>query len=170
MALQNIEIDFEVLKTGNPRTLLICDTSTWAHIENSTSIIEICLPTGKTITHYFSKNNNNIYNSSNLYLSAIEERKYLPDGLYRITVKGSPDSFNKTVNHIRTEKLQLDIDTLYISQGSTYSEIPEDVKDVYNSINFMIKASESAVRLNESKKAISYYNEAKTIYENYKKC
>jgi hypothetical protein len=170
MAVENINIDFEVLKTGNPDKLIICDTSTWAHIENKPAIIEITLPTGKMITHQWGKKENNVFNTSNLYLSPTNTFKHLPDGVYKITLKGSPNTFNKTKDYIRTEKLQLEIDTLYILEGDNYQSISESVKHICKSADYMLNASESAMRLGEKKKAYQYYNEAKNIVEEFNKC
>ncbi|AGO47591.1 structural protein [Cellulophaga phage phi4:1] len=170
MALKNIDIDFEILKTDNPEKIIICDTSTWAHIEDKQAIVEITLPTGKMVTHSWGKKENNVFNSSNLYLSALGTKAALPDGIYKVTLKGSPDSYMQTKDFIKTDKLQLEVDTLYLSQGEDYNDIPEDIKHLCNITDFMLRASEAAMRLGEKKKAYQYYTEAKNLMDEYNTC
>ncbi len=170
MAIENINIDFEVIRTGNPNTLIICDTSTWAHIKDASAIIEICLPTNKIITHSHIKEKNSVFNSSNLYLSSTNTYTPLPDGLYTITIKGSPDTFQKKRTYIRTEKLRLETAEIYLSYGRNPNDIPEEVKKLSQDIDFLIDASEAAVRRDEKKQAIAFYKEAQRIFDDYNDC
>jgi hypothetical protein len=36
----------------------------------------------------------------------------LPDGIYDVTIKGSPDTFQKNRQYLRTTKTQLELDKL----------------------------------------------------------
>ncbi len=70
------------------------DTSIWSFIENKPAIIEI-IPPGVVdpIVYNVAKNKTNIFNTSNLGMSNIGVLNDLPDGVYKVTIKGSPDSF-----------------------------------------------------------------------------
>lgn len=167
MALENINIDFEILHTSDPNSLLVCDKSVWAHIVDKPAIIEITLPTEKLVTHYLSpKNNVLVFNSSNLYLSSSTD-KALPDGIYKITVKGSPDTFQKTRSYIRMTKLQLDVDKLYLEDGL---DTREEIQELTWYIDFLMRAADAAMRQDQKQKAIKFYKEAKKLYDNYTNC
>lgn len=167
MAVQNIIIDFEVLNTGNPQTLIVCDTSEYGQVYNKAAIIEIVLPSGDKVTHYVSKNNNNVFNSSNLYLSNVGQYINLPDGLYTISIKASPDTFNKTRTYLKTDSLELNIAEAFSSVGM---DIKEELLNYLIKVEFFIKAAKAAVRLGQNKKAISYYNLAKSLHDEYINC
>lgn len=167
MAVENIVVDFEILPTSDPKKLKISDDSTWAHIADKPAIIEITLPNEKMVTHYLSpKNNVLVFNSSNLYLSESTD-KALPDGIYKITVKGSPDTFQKTRSYIRTVKLQLDIDKLYLKDGL---DTREEIIKLASKIDFLIKAADAAMRQDQKQKAVKFYKEAKKLYDDYERC
>ena len=167
MAVENIVVDFQVLHTSDPTKLLVCDTSIWAHIEDKPAIIEITLPNEKMVTHYLSPKNNVLtFNSSNLYLSE-STNKALPDGIYKITIKGSPDTFRKTRSYIRMVKLQLDVDKLYLKEGL---EVSDDIMELASKIEFMMRAADAAIRADQKQKAIKFYKEAKKLYDNYQNC
>lgn len=169
-ATKNIDIDFQVLKTGDPKKLIVCDTSVWGIVEDKPAIIEIFTPTEKLVKHYIAKNKNNVYNSSNLYLGSIYSKQDLPDGIYRITIKASPDTFYKTRNYIKTDKLQLEVDKLYLSMDLLGLDKDKALRKTLEDINFMICASEAATRRNETKRAISYYKEAQRIFDEHNRC
>ena len=84
----NPKIDFEILNIARPTKLVIADSSLWGFIEEKPSVIEIIPPMKDIgVSHYFNKNQNNIFNSSNLYLSEVGLTTDLPDGVYTITLK-----------------------------------------------------------------------------------
>jgi len=166
MAIKNIEIDFQILHTSDPTKLIICDISEWSHIKDKPAIVEITLPSGKLVTHSLVKNYTSSYNSSSLYLSDKNDLP-LPDGIYKISIKGSPDTFFKTRSYIRTAKLQLDTGLLYLSQGL---DIDEKVYEISSKIDFFIKSAEAAMRQDKKNEAVRYYKEAKRIFDDYEKC
>lgn len=169
MATKNIDIDFQVLKTGDPKLLIVCDTSEWSIIENKAAIIEITLPTGKLVTHYLAKEKNNVFNTSNLYLTSVGVLQALPDGVYQITIKGSPDTYYKTRNYVKTDKLQLEIDKLYLTTDLLGTVRDKVLRETLDNIQFMVSASEAATRRNEIKRAEQYYKEAKRLMDDYNK-
>lgn len=150
--VMGINIDFQVYDSKDPRALIVIDTSNWAHISNDPSIIEIITPGFETpVKNYYMKNSVNVFHSDDLGLNCSEScedsRRDLPDGIYEITVKGSPEKFNKTRKYLRTSKLQLKVDKLLIGLAleCDTSEIKEKVSKL-NEINLLIKSAEANVR------------------------
>lgn len=174
--LQNINIDFQVLDTKDPRIITIADSSMWGHIVNKPSIIEIIMPGEKNpIVHYFMKKQLNIFNSINLALNCVSEcggteLLDLPDGIYTITVKGSPDSFNMTRKYLRTTKTQLELDKLYIRLNLLCQK--GDFNDLKNltDIMLLLKAAEANVRYDNIKTAQELFFKAQDLIEKLKKC
>lgn len=147
-----INIDFQVIPTFDPKTILVVDTSNWAHITEKPSIIEITLPgESDVITHYFDKNKINILNSNNLYSTChtCEEQPLidLPDGIYTITVKGSPDKFNLTRQYLKTDVTRLKVDTFISTLNLNCDNISSDLINRIQRINLFLEAAESNTRL-----------------------
>ena len=139
MSKENTDIDFQVINTLDPRVMPIADTSEWGQIEGKASIIEVILPGEESpIINYFDKSKINIMNSSNLKLictvdCAEVELINLPDGIYEITVKGSPDTFFKTRKYLRTTLTQLELDKIFIQLNLTCKEKDTNILDtLYN--------------------------------------
>lgn len=175
METGKINIDFQVLKTYDPRTLLIADASDWKHIEDKTSIVQITLPGYKKPKELFwEKQKVNIFNSSILGLTdkacSYSELRELPDGIYTIKVIGSPDYFNKERKYLRTERLQLDVDKLYVELGIDFKDSDQLLRQTVYNIDLMIKAAESSIRRGDVAKASWYYHEAKRLYEDFSEC
>lgn len=177
--MNQINIDFEIYDSRNPKTFIILDTSEWSNLENKPSIIEIILPgEKKPITHYFSKKSVNIFNAGNLNLSCetctdghfdIE----LPDGIYSVTVKGSPDNFNKNKKYLRVTKTQLKLDNLFINLASECYNTDSDFKskiDNLNEIQFLIRSAEANVRYDNMNAAQILLFKAQKLIDKVKPC
>ena len=175
--MRNIELDFQIYDSRDPKTIIILDTSEWLHIYRKPSIIEIILPgESKPITHYYTKNAVNILNPVNLNLDCgecFQSEMELPDGIYQITVKGSPDRFNKSKKYIRTTKTQLDLDNLYISLSLECFKDDNDIKNKIKDLNYiqlLLKASEANLRNDNSCVAQDLLFKAQDLIRKYKKC
>lgn len=170
-----INIDFQVLKTYDPKTLLIADSSDWKHIVDKTSLVHITMPGGRVARELFwEKQKVNIFNSSILGITPkacdISELRELPDGIYTIKVIGSPDTYFKERNYLRTERLQLDLDKLYMELGVDFDPDKKALRDRLNNINIMIKAAESSMRHGDISKTSSYFREAQKLIKDYIEC
>ena len=149
-----INIDFHVLSNHNPKYLLVIDTSTWEAIEDKPSAIEITVPGFKNpVSHYFDKGGVNIFQSINLGLNCsdceITEEDFLdlPDGVYTITVKGSPSHFQETKYFLKTDLIKQSLDKVFV-KFSIGCETPcKDTVDGIQNIDFLIKAAEANTRL-----------------------
>lgn len=153
-ATDKIHIDFQFISTGDPKVLLITDTSVWGFIENKTSIIEITPPgTDKVVTYTFLKNKINVFNTSNLFFSPVAVYKDLPDGVYKITVKGSPDSFCKQRDILKTDKTKLELYRLYTSLGLGSDKVEKNILKTIEEVKFLIDSAEALISVGESSRA-----------------
>lgn len=169
--LDNIRLDFQVLSTGVPKILVILDTSVWGFIEDKPSIIEITPPgTEKTRTYNFVKGKSNVFNSSNLFTSPVGEYRDLEDGIYRITVKGSPDSNCLHRDFLKTDKARLELNKIYIDLGFDNDKEDQDRKQTIQNINMLIRAAEASVSRGKLKKGMSYFRTAVQDLNNYNEC
>ena len=155
MKIGKINVDFQVLETKDPKIFSIADTSNWGSITTKKSIIEITLPAEvNKVVHYFNKQSINIFNSGNLNLNCPTGDCHevdlvdLPDGIYTITVKGSPDSFQQTRTYLRTTLTQLELDKLFINNMEN-----DSLLEKITNIDLLLNAAEANVRLNNISKA-----------------
>lgn len=174
--LETINIDFQVLDTRDPRIISIMDSSTWGHIVNKPSIIEIVMPGERNpIVHYFMKKQINIFNSINLALNCVSECGEaelldLPDGIYTITVKGSPDSFSMTRKYLRTTQTQLELDKLFIRLNLLCQR--GDINDLkaITDIMLLLKAAEANVRFDNIETAQKLFFKVQDLITDLKNC
>lgn len=176
MEVGKIIIDFHVTDNNDPRVLNVIDASYWRHIENKPSIIEITLPgDNEPIVHYFTKKQVNLFNSSNLNLNCPDgcedvQLIDLPDGIYIITLKGSPDTFFKTRKFLKTSKFQLELDQIYINMGLECEKENIEAIDKVNKINLLLAATEAHVRHDNICKANETFTIATDMLEDLKNC
>lgn len=166
-----IHIDFQLFSSGDPKLLVIVDTSIWSYIEDKTAIIEITLPESEeVITYNYLKGKNNVFNTSNLYLSSIGVYNDLPDGIYKITVKGSPDSFCKHRDVLKTDKTKLELYTMYTDLGLDVNDIDDDTYNKIKDIKLLIEAAEALVSIGQTYKGVNLLKKAMDSIKKYNKC
>lgn len=166
-----INIDFQIIPTGDPKLLVVADTSVWGAIEDKPSIIEIKIPNSdKVVVHYFEKNKLNIFNTSNLLLSAVGTYNDLSDGIYSITVKGSPDSFCKSRDFLKDDKTKLEMYKLYISLGFDNDDKTKRLKAKLYELDMLIRAANANVILGKSPKGASILKRAMEDLKLYNNC
>ena len=167
-----INIDFQVFSTGDPKLLIIMDTSTWGLLEDKAAIIEIIPPgSAEERVYSFEKGKNNVFNSSNLLISPIGEYNPLADGVYRISVKGSPDTNCQHRDFLKTDKARLELANIYASLGTDNTD-PEvkRVKKIIQDIELLIKTAEILTTRGKLKEAYSRFKEAVRRIKNYNEC
>jgi len=140
MKSNKIHIDFDVIENCNPKYLTVADYSNWQHIELKPAIIEITVPASKKcITAYFDKYRLNVFDSENLHLTCVGkdvqdcedcELANLPDGIYTITVKGSPDSFCNTKEYLKLDNTRLELDKLLINTDKDDKQSWEKIREI----------------------------------------
>ena len=172
-----ITVDFYVFSEYDPKVLLVGDNSNWLHIEDQPSIIEILLPgSSKPIVFTYLKNGINSFNSHNLKITCLkgdcteEEYTDLPDGIYTITVKGSPSTFYKTKYHLKTDRLQQVIDKNLIDLGFYYEEDKVEERDALMRVHIFLMQAEAYIRRDDIPNAKLYYDIAKKEIERIEAC
>lgn len=173
--MQKPIVDFYVLKANDPKFILIADNSMWQHIEGKTAIVEITFPgSTKAITHYYSQNQINSFNSVNLKYNCnldcgCEDTGFygLPDGVYTITVKGSPSTFFKTKYYLKTDTLRLKLAKVYFDLHLEAGPIDHSKKLFVDEIDFLIEAAEANIRLSNLKEAQELYRKASFMMDTY---
>ena len=145
-----IDIKFQVLKNNDPSNIVVLDMSQWGQVEDKPAIIEITLPGFSTpVVHYFNKRSVNYFNSINLGLSCEgcgDEEVELPDGVYTITVKASPDKFQNTLSYLKTDKARRKLDEIYMKIDFCNNEINSELISRIKKIDLYIKAAEANIR------------------------
>ncbi len=163
--LDNINLDFQVISANNPKVLIVMDTSVWGAIEDKPAIIEIIVPgSNKVRTYNFVKGKSNVFNSSNLLITSTEIQSDLNDGIYSITVKGSPDTLYCTQRYfLKTDKFQLALDKLYMSLGiyNKDAEVTKQRSEILK-IDSLVKTAESFTRDGNPNEGLSYFKRAYT--------
>ncbi len=147
--MEHINIDFGI--NSNLNTLIVTDFSDWKHIDQKPSIIEITLPGAISfITKYFDKYKVNRFNSLDLEVncqSSCDDTELvgLPDGIYTITVKGSPDTFRREYKYLKTDSFQLELDKVYLENFRQPHRI-EFIKK-YEDILYFLRGAQAYIRI-----------------------
>ena len=177
--MRNIELDFQVYDSDDPKKIIILDTSVWEHISKKPSIIEIIAPgMKKPVVLNYKKNSVTILNSHNLRLNCGtcgEEYYDLPDGIYEITIKGSPDRFNKKRYYLKTTTLQSKLDDLLISNYTDECEKNDNILTTNKVLRYkdLIHIAEAFIRkgfISDANKIINNIVDFINQEKNCKKC
>lgn len=160
--LDSINLDFQVVSAWDPKVLIVMDTSVWGYIEDKPAIIEIIVPgSSKVKTFDFEKGKCNIFNSSNLLLSSPDVKNDLNDGIYSITIKGSPDDYCKSRYFLKADKFQLALDKLYMSLGIFNKDaVVSKQRDEILKIDSLAKTADAFVRDGKPNEGLDYFKRA----------
>lgn len=171
-----INIDFQVIDSGDPKILMIGDFSDWAHIVNEPAVISITMPgAANPIQYNFVKNNINGFNSNTLGITCdvgCNEPDYLdlPDGIYEICLEGSPNTFRKMRYYLKLDSTRLELDKQIVKLGFKYSEDYDKKRQHLELIDWLLTLASSSTRLEEIPEASEYFQEALKMLEKYKDC
>lgn len=168
---QKINIDFDI--KSDLYYLKIFDFSDWGLIETRRSIIEITLPGFTTpVTKYFDKHKINIFNSIMLDSTCVdcasEEPQTLADGIYLITVKGSPSTYIKERKYLKSDLLQMEIDKIYIDSMSN-SDKNLIIKKL-TEIEFLLKGAEAHLRYDMERECSMLFEQAQKEVRRLTEC
>lgn len=170
---QKVSIDFDIKSDIN--YLKVIDLSDWGLIKNKPSIIEILVPGFSTpVTYYFDKGKTNVFNSINLVLQCQdcldEEPQALPDGIYVITIKGSPSTYSKEIKYLKTDELNMKIGTLYISKLRENKKPSQEIIDKLMGFMFLLEGAEQHLRWDMEKEASALYQDVLNEVEKTIEC
>lgn len=159
-----IEIDFTVFDDLSPKSLLVWDISRWEFIRDKPSVITIQYEDNNPVVEYFAKNRLNVIDSYRIFG---DENKELPDGLYTITVKGSPSKHKKERYVYVTNQIRKEIDLLYTTSNS--EEEKENLWK-YEQMLFSIKALVRRAKVVEAQEVYEALSQQVEDYKNYGNC
>lgn len=171
--MNNIKLDFEVVSTNNPMTLRVADQSEWGILSDRPAIIEITPPEDtETYTYYLGKNQLNVFNSKTLGINPGPEKKFvsLNDGIYDITIKGSPSSYSFNRKYLKTDSIRLNIDKIWARAGVLCDEENTEVIEKLKEIEFCLTAAEASMRLGNLEDVKALYNRAKKLIHVLNNC
>lgn len=172
-----LNIDFDVIQSTT-KTLWIGDRSDWVYAENLPAYIYITLPgSRKALEFEFEKNQICVYNSHNLGITCRtntcgDEIPYsdLPDGIYTITLKSSYEGFEKTRYYLKTDKIELEISKIIVSNELEYSNSDKQFRDSMYDIDWMIKVAKAFTKVGDFKKADESFSQAKSSLKKFSYC
>lgn len=172
---QDINLEFQIVPTHDPKKLIIVDTSIWSLIKDKPAIIEIILPgESHPITHYFDKNQVNVFNSINLGYNCSPHKSSdylnLPDGIYQITIKGSPDSFSFSRDYLKSDSTQLEFDKFVNSNNLLCNDISDEIMSKINAIQNHLSFADSNARVGDFCQAQEHLFKAQKLITKLKGC
>lgn len=175
--LTQVIIDFHVFSVYDPKILTVVDNSNWLHIESEPAIIEITFPgSSKPLVFTFLKNSVNSFNSHTLFLTCptgnCTEETYidLPDGIYTITLKGSPDTFQTTKYHLKTDRFQIKMDQLLVEMGFDYHIDKADDRKKIEEVEFLKKVAHAHIRREDVGSAKRFFDLAAEQLSRLEEC
>lgn len=169
--LDKIRLDFQILNTGDPKLLVVADTSVWGAIEDKPAIIKITPPgSNQTRTYNFVKSKNNVFNSSNLLISPVGEYNDLADGIYRVEINGSPDTHCVHRDFLKTDKARKELANLYVSLGLDDDKETIEKKKIIQSYDLLIRAAEYSVLIGQLKRGMNYFKKVIQYIKDYNEC
>lgn len=168
--IKRINLDFTI--SSELYDLYIIDNSEWGISYELPAVIEITTP-GRTepVSLYFEKKEVTAYNSKDLKLNCFDngcEKSELPDGIYHVKIKASPDSFFKEYDFLKTDVLDEKIKKAYVGI-SEYDCNSKCFKDLMQA-DFFLKTASSYILFGDVKNAMSYYGESKRIIDKLISC
>ena len=145
----NIKLDFEVAGTNNPKVLRVVDESEWGILANRPAVIEVKGPDMESaVSYYLGKNQLNIFTSVTLgYTCDKYEYENLPDGVYEITIKGSPSTYTFTRHYLKTDILRLNIDKVWARTNVLCDYVDDDLIEKIKKVEYIVAVAEANMRL-----------------------
>lgn len=165
--MNNIHLEFEVESTNNPMNLRVVDQSEWGILAERPAIIEIVTP-GKEepVTYFLGKNMVNVFTSTSLRTADNKDKfdfEPLPDGIYNITIKGSPSSYNFSRMYLKTDSIRLNVDKIWARAGILCEHENKEVLEKIEEVEFLLRAAEANLRLGNAVEAQELYEKAERL-------
>ncbi len=162
-------LDFEILETKNPRTLVFLDSSQY-YKEPESPLLEVTLP---GYTKYFLLNVSarkiNTFNSNTIGLTETLntfDLADLPDGVWKLKFKVCPyEEVYIQKYHLRTVDLENRLAKIYEYLDLSDCDIERDIKLKNNIIDIIlaIESGKSNAALGNVKKASTLYQKASSL-------
>lgn len=168
MAITNLYIDFDFIKTRDCKTLKIVDQSNWSIYEEEDAFIEITKPGYKyPVTFVFQKGKINVFNSINLNSSDSYNYSSLAaitDGIYTVTVTRCKDDAKAvTKYYLQDCSIRCRLANKLLSLDLTCEPCKKDFFKEIQDITLFLDAAQAQVSNCNINKAIEYYQRASLI-------
>lgn len=166
------KVNFKVLDSNDPQVLLVGDFSNWLFLRNKPSVISITLPgASQPIEYSFVKGTINMYDSKSLYNTCSEcDYSDLNDGVYKITLRSSPDTFFHEAYYLKTDVIELQIAKRLVDIGFQYNETNESKYREINKIKDYLNGAKARVQLGYISEGIKFFDEAKKLINKCNNC
>jgi hypothetical protein len=167
--IKKIKVQFGVLGTGDPRYLKLDDMSSWSYIADKPAIVEITLPAYESpLTFDWTKNAVNEFNSTNLLAKCTDctEDTYLPDGIYEITLKGSPSTYFYTLKYLKTDTVELKLDAAILAHEEYSTTFKTKVVEAI----FLLRAARANVKFDNTARADSLMTQLLRLVKEIENC
>lgn len=168
--LKQHHLDYEIVATTNPKTLVFIDSSEY-YIEPERPLLEVTLP---GYDKYFLVNvvarKVNTFNSNTIGLTEVlitDDLVELPDGVYQFRYKVCPYEFyNVDKVFFRTTLIEKKLSSLYtqIEASDCSKKSDELVQEDLVEIHILIEGAKAVVHLDQ-KKARDFYALADSLVE-----
>lgn len=168
-------LNIEILPTYDSRVLVISDNSSWVHLQDEDTFLDITTPGRKTsITREFDKNQITIYNSNTLDLTCATDNSGLtplPDGIYKFKLYVCDgEQFCEEFYYLRTVNLQVRLDNFLIKHTIDSCNDNYHCEKTYMAVQLLLDAAHAHVRRGNVKHASYSYNEALEIMDDLENC
>lgn len=174
--MEKINIDFQIYDSNDPKYIIVLDTSSWGHIVNKPAIIEVTPPGfSEPWVQYFDKNSVNYISSSSIGLNCYEcdgGNADLPDGVYKITVKGSPDKFCHTRNYLKTTNIDSKLDEILMNEYSGCEDCTGTNDNIEKVLMYknLLEVANASVRRGNHAKAQEILDKVRKYTSKFKTC
>lgn len=175
--INKINLSFQVINTYDPKTLQVADMSDWGMLEDRKAIIEIVVPGFKEpAVFYLAKNMINTFTSPTLGLNCTPQGSCgvnyldLPDGIYDITIKGSPSKYQFNRKYLKTDILRKDLDALWIRASVLCDNRDDELMEKIKEIEYCLSSAEANTRLCNIREAHALLDKAQHIIEIANNC
>lgn len=165
-------LDFEIIPTGNPKTLVFIDSSDYFR-EPERPLLEVTLP---GYNKYFLLNVTarkvNTFNSNTIGLTELlngDSLVNLPDGIYTYKYKICPyEETYKIKKFFRTTLIEKDLDDLYHQIENPENLTPDEKEFEYQLVELQSAIIGAQATVYDERKANSYYKAAQKIISQLK--
>lgn len=158
--INDIRLSMQVIDTYDPKVLNVLDESEWGLLEDRKAVIEITPPGSKEpVAFFLGKNQINTFTSLTLGLNCADDCdgsvKYLdlPDGIYDITIKGSPSYYSFNRKFLKTDIIRRSIDRLWIKTNVLCEHEDKDLLEKIKEMEYLLAVAEANVRLGNIREA-----------------
>lgn len=174
--MECIEIDFEVLNTNNPKSLIVGDTSpNWLTAEDKPAYLYITVPnSSKPKVFTFTKKDLNIFNSVNLGISFLSKdcskSRYisLPDGVYTIELQTAFEDIKLKRYYLKTDTIEYEISKAIVDRILNKSQSNDCFFDTIKEVDKKIIVSKAFIKQGLITESIRYFNEAIDTFKSIK--